>query len=199
MYETLRVARPLQRLGIVRGAAIVTAVALCAGLARADSGSERYGVLADVGVPDGAVAAFAFRVHPQITTHAGLGHNANGPGLRVGVQLAPFVAAVAPYLALTAGHYFRAETPEWLKETAKDAGLDDKSLERLGYQFFDAHLGARFGAATSFYVQAGVSFIRATADIIKPKPTYVPPVDLYRETTVHIWALSGQAGMVFYF
>jgi len=183
----------------VRVPVLIAAALLVAGPVGADAGSQRYGVLADVGVPDGAVAAFAYRVHPQITTHAGLGHNANGPGIRVGVQLAPFVATVAPYLALAAGHYLRAETPDWLKETAKDAGLDDKSLERLGYQFVDAHLGARFGKATSVYVQAGVSFIRATADIIKPKPTYVPPVDLYRETTVHVWAVTGQAGLVFYF
>lgn len=163
----------------------------------ATAGDQRLGVMADVGVPDGAVASLAYLAHPLIMAHAGVGHNANGFGLRAGAQITAFESRVVPYLAIEGGHYFRSATPEWLKESAKDAGLDDKSLERLGYQFVNAHLGLRFGTNVSFYAQAGLSFIHATANVIKPKPTIVPPVDLYRETTVNVWALSGQAGLVY--
>ena len=54
-------------------------------------------------------------------------------------------------------------------------------------------------AAAAFYLQLGISFIDATADVIKPKPELVPPVELYRETVVHVWTMSGRGGFVYSF
>ncbi len=44
-----------------------------------------------------------------------------------------------------------------------------------------------------------VSYIDATAQVIKPRTSMTPPVDLYRETTVHLWTMSGRGGFVYYF
>src|SRR5687768_3283117 len=152
---------------------------IAASPARAEpEGGGRYGVMADLGVPDGLVASFAIREPRLIGAYAGLGYNANSLGARVGVRLEPIVADVAPYLALEGGAYLEAETPDWMRGTAKAAGLDDKTLESVGYRFANLHLGARVGAgATSFYLQGGLSFVSATTGIIKPKPNYEPPVE----------------------
>jgi hypothetical protein len=186
-------------------AAILAGMVVAAGpAARADEGAAAgpYGVMGDVGLPDGMVASFAYRARPPVRLHLGLGHNTNSFGLRAGVAATPFqTRAVTPYVALEGGWYFSADTAGWMQSTAKKAGLDDKTLQAFGYRYLNLfHLGARFGGgAASFYLQGGVSFIRATASIIKPKPNYEPPVDLYRETVVHVWTLSGRAGVIYFF
>ena len=182
-------------------AAILAGMVVAAGpAARADE--HRHGVMGDVGLPDGMVASYAFLAHPGVQLHAGLGHNTNSFGLRAGVLATPFRRrAVTPYAALEGGWYAHADTAGWMQSTAKNAGLDDKTLEAFGYRYLNLlHVGLRIGGgAASFYLQGGVSFISAQASIIKPKPNVEPPVDLYRETTVHVWALSGRAGLMYFF
>jgi hypothetical protein len=160
----------------------------------------RYGVMADVGLPDGMIGSFALRAHEHVEAHVGVGHNSNSFGARAGSAWLPIRTAVSPYLALEAGMFLPADTADWLQSAAKSAGLDDKTLERVGYWYANAHLGARIGSrSTAFYLQGGLSFIDATADIIKPKPNYVPPVDLYRTTEVRVWALGGRTGLILFF
>jgi hypothetical protein len=163
---------------------------------------ERHsiGVGMDAGLPDGFVGSVSYRPHDLVTAHIGLGHNTNSFGLRVGASISPVATAIAPYLALEGGTYFEAETASWMRSTAKSAGLDDKTLDRIGYQFANGHLGLRFGKTNAVvFLQAGVSFIRGTAEVIKPKPELMPPVELLRETTVHVWIVSGRGGVVYYF
>ena len=175
-------------------------VCLCAAAPVASAEPGPYGVMGDVGLPDGMVGSLAYRAHPHLDLHLGVGHNTNSFGARTGAAWLPIRGVVSPYLALELGMYLQADTADWMQSTAKSAGLDDKTLERVGYWYSNGHLGARFGSgAAAFYLQGGVSFIDATAHIIKPKPTYVPPVDLYRETEVRVWAVSGRAGLLYFF
>lgn len=161
---------------------------------------HRYGAMADMGLPDGIMAAFAYRAHEWVTVHAAVGHNTNSPGLRIGGSFSPIDYAIEPYAALELGYYFEAETSDWMRDTAKKAGLDDKTLDRVGYKFANGHLGLRFGNDTTcVYIQGGISYIDAKTLVIKPKPTFTPPVDLYRETIVHVWITSGRLGVAFFF
>jgi hypothetical protein len=156
--------------------------------------------MADVGLPDGFVGSFAVRAHHLLGAHVGLGHNTNSFGLRGGVSFTPIQFLVAPYLALEAGHYLEADTASWMRSTAKKAGLDDKTLGRVGYSYANGHLGVRFGSGhAALFLQGGISYIDATAQVIKPKPNFIPPVDLYRETIVHVWTVSARGGVLFYF
>jgi len=153
-----------------------------------------------MGLPDGLMAAFVLSPHRVIKTHAALGHNTNSFGLRLGVTYSPLSKSVSPYGAFELGHYFSADTPDWMRETAKDAGLKDKTLVRVGYTFINGHLGVRFGSdKVGVYFQGGVSFIAANALVIKPKPNFTPPVDLYRDTSVNLWIASGRVGAEFSF
>ena len=175
-------------------------IALTASAVRAEPEHKRFGVMTDLGLPDGLVASFAYRPHRMIAGHAGLGHNSNSPGVRAGVAFSPIQFAVAPYLALDAGHYFEAETADWMRSAAEKAGLDDKTLERVGYSYVNGHLGLRLGSrSAAFTLQFGLSYIDATAEVIKPKPNFVPTVELYRETVVHVWTMSGRGGFVYSF
>jgi hypothetical protein len=181
-------------------ATILAGMVVAAPPARAEPALEpeasRVGVRADVGVPDGLMTSLAVRVLPMLDAHAGLGTNANSLGARIGARLSPIAAVVAPYLALEGGGFLEAETPDWMRSTAKKAGLDDKTLTMVGYRFANLHLGARIGGGTTtFYAQGGVSFVSATTGIIKPKPNYEPPVELHRETVVHVWFLAGHLGV----
>jgi hypothetical protein len=154
----------------------------------------------DVGFPDAVMASFAYRARPHLTPHIGIGHNGNSAGLRLGGRWTITPGKTAPYLSLEAGNYFQAKTPGWMRKTAKSAGLKDKTLDRAGYQFASGHLGLGIGRGDfQFYMQTGISFVRANALIIKPKPNYLPPVDLYRDTTVHLWLVSGRLGVLYFF
>ena len=178
--------------------AAFVSIVLASPAARAEP--SRFGASTDLGLPDGIMAAFLFRPHKLVTSHVALGHNTNSPGLRIGASFSPIDYAVEPYTALELGYYFEAETPGWMRDTAKEAGLDDKTLDRVGYKFVNGHLGLRVGNNTaSAFVQGGLSFIDAKALVIKPKPNFAPPVDLYRETVIHAWIISGRVGIAFYF
>lgn len=180
--------------------ALVSFVWVGAASAVAAAEPGRYGMMGDVGLPDGLVASFAYRAHDQVDLHLGLGHNSNSFGARAGGAWLPLRAVVAPFAALEVGGFLPADTADWMQSTARSAGLDDKTLERVGYWFGNAHLGARVGSdSAAFYLQGGLSFIDATAHIIKPKPSYTPPVDLYRETHVRVLGLGGRAGLVYFF
>ena len=183
---------------------MTSGVAAIAGIVLAASGAHaepsRYGVMADIGLPDGLIASFAFRAHDWFTAHVGAGHNTNGPGLRLGGSFSPIDYALSPYAALEAGYYFEAETADWMRDTARHAGLDDETLQRVGYKFANGHLGLRMGnASAAVYVQGGVSYIDAKALVIDPKPNFVPPLELYRETEVRMWIVSGRVGVVYFF
>ncbi len=156
--------------------------------------------MVDLGFPDAAMASLAYRARPELTPHIGVGYNANSLGLRIGGRWTFMQGDAAPFVSLEAGNYFQAKTPAWMRKAAKNAGLKDKTMQRVGYQFASSHLGYGIGSGDfQFYMQAGISFVRANALIIKPKPNYLPPVDLYRDTTVNIWLLSGRLGVLYFF
>ena len=41
--------------------------------------------------------------------------------------------------------------------------------------------------------------IDVDALVKKPKPIFIPPVDLYRETDVRIWTISSRGGFLYFF
>ena len=194
-----------QEFGIKTTIIPLAAMLICASavgqVAHADhADGGRFGVATEVGVPDGVMVAGAYHAHPLLTTHVGLGYNLNSPGLRIGATFAPLSGSVTPLATLELGHYFAADTPEWMRETAKDAGLNDKTLIRLGYTFINTHLGLRVGSPRiGVRLHGGLSFVAAKALVIKPKPNFTPPVELYRETSVRVWTLSGKLGMEYNF
>ncbi len=125
-------------------------------------GAERrskIGVMADAGVPDGAIASLVYRPRGWLRLHAGAGTNGISTGLRGGMSLVPF--GVGPSLSFDAGHYFEGDASgaaerfggRWLGPW----------MHRLGYSYGNAHLGLEFGSRrVTFFVRGGLSVVHLT-------------------------------------
>lgn len=120
----------------------------------------RFGVLFDVGVPDGLGLSGVYRPMHWLRLHGGLTHNLGALGLRGGVSFAPFYFPLTPTLSVDVGRTFSAD----YRSIARKAGLDDPKfdplLRDLTYTYANAHLGLEVGAARRFvfFLRGGVSY-----------------------------------------
>jgi len=118
------------------------------------------GVMVDAGVPDGANASLVFRPLSRLRAHGGGGTNMIGTGVRVGATLLPFGSG--PSATLEAGHYFDGDANGLARRFAGST-FSSPLLERIGYDYANAHLGLDFGSRrVVFYIHGGMSYIRAT-------------------------------------
>jgi hypothetical protein len=123
----------------------------------------RYGLRLDVGVPDGAVAAFVYRPLPALRLSAGPAWNYLGWGVQVGVAFTPIRWAVSPTLSADYGHYFDADA----SFLASSAGVPEEVrplLEKVGYDYLDAQLGLELGSPRgfSFFLRGGIAYLWTT-------------------------------------
>jgi hypothetical protein len=115
----------------------------------------RFGVMADAGVPDGANASLVFRPLAWLRAHGGGGANTISKGVRAGVTLLPFGAG--PSATLEAGHYFDGDA-NGLAQRFAGSTFSSPLLERVGYDYANAHLGLDFGTRrVVFYLHGGMS------------------------------------------
>jgi hypothetical protein len=125
----------------------------------APAGHRRFGVMLDVGLPDGANASLVFRPLRYLDVHAGGGHNMISPGVRAGVA-AHLPTFVSPAIAAEAGHYFTADA----NKAVARLGLgdsDDPLLREVGYDYANLHVGVEIGRErVQFYLHAGWSVVR---------------------------------------
>jgi hypothetical protein len=124
-----------------------------------DDGPLGYGLMVDVAVPDGLMGSVVFRPFWWLRTHAGGGTNSISGGMRLGVSLIPFGAG--PSLTGEVGHYFEGDANSFAQDTI---GIRDDTggvLERVGYDFANAHLGLEFGQErVAFFIHGGISYLR---------------------------------------
>jgi hypothetical protein len=119
-----------------------------------------FGVMMDAGVPDGANASLVFRPLSWLRAHGGGGTNMVSKGVRIGATLLPFGAG--PSATLEAGHYFEGDA-NGLAQRFAGSAFSSPLLERVGYDYANAHLGLDFGSRRAvFYIHGGMSYIRAT-------------------------------------
>jgi hypothetical protein len=121
----------------------------------------RLGVMADAGLPDGATASLVYRPASWVRVHAGGGYNLISSSVRGGFSLIPF--GWGPSLTLEAGHYFDGNANGLARKFAGSSFKDSAILERVGYDFGNAHLGFEAGyRRVAFYLHAGMSYVRGT-------------------------------------
>jgi hypothetical protein len=162
--------RPAHRLPLI-AAAVVSSWALPARAQVTESLSSAaavvtpkrvplLGVMMDAGAPDGANASLVFRPLSWLRAHGGGGYNLISKGVRAGVTLLPFGAG--PSATLEAGHYFDGDANGLARRFAGST-FSSPLLERVGYDYANAHLGLDFGSRRAvFYIHGGMSYIRAT-------------------------------------
>lgn len=123
-----------------------------------------FGVLVDAGVPDGVGASLLVRPVGWLRVHGGVITNGFAPGIRGGVTLVPWLSVVSPGLTLEAAHYFAGDANGLLRLAGAGNDFHSPLLEDIGYRFASAQLGLELGSQErlSFFVRAGVSYLRST-------------------------------------
>lgn len=178
---------------------LATAAALAATSATPSAASP-LGVMADVGVPDGANASIVLRPASVIRVHAGVGHNAISRGVRAGLTLRPLPFWVSPTLSVDYGRYPEGDANPLARMIAGDPELHASTLERIGYSYANAHVGLELGRRRfAFYLRAGVSRVagnlRNLSSISEDGATSITFAEDPRAT---VWTPSARLGLVLF-
>jgi hypothetical protein len=119
------------------------------------------GVMADVGLPDGAGGSLVVRPAKWVRLQGGGTYNMISSGLRAGLSLIPF--GWGPSVTMEGGHFFDGDANGLVRKLAGASYQSNAVLERVGYDYANAHLGLELGSRrATFFIHAGMSFIRAT-------------------------------------
>lgn len=125
--------------------------------------AERWpvvGVMADAGLPDGAIGSLVVRPWQWVRVYGGGGSNSISKGWRGGMSLVPFGAG--PSLSLEYGHYNDGDANGLVRRVVSGGFSGSPLLERVGYDYANAHVGLEFGGQRfTFFVHGGVSQVWA--------------------------------------
>ncbi|HXI60306.1 MAG TPA: hypothetical protein VNO55_29780 [Polyangia bacterium] len=166
-----------------------------------------FGLMMDAGLPDGMNGSLIIRPTRWLRTHVGGSYNMISSGVRAGVALLPFGSG--PSLTLEGGHYFDGNANGVAKKFAGPSFKDNALLERIGYDYANAHLGIDFGSQrVTFYIHGGMSFIRATVHNVD---TVVQQqagssglggsdttVSIKQDPVIKAWTPSAKLGLIVY-
>jgi hypothetical protein len=138
-------------------------VGILAGLAGTAAADPHFGVMADVGVPDGGTLSLIAKPHSMVRLDAGVGHDLVGPGVRGGVTWVPLRSWITPTLGVSAGRFFEADANPLARRISGDPTIDSPMLQHFGYDFANARLGLELGRKSfTFFIHGGYSIVTAT-------------------------------------
>ena len=125
--------------------------------------AERWplvGAMVDVGVPDGLIGSLVVRPWKWFRVEGGGGSNSVSKGWRGGLALIPFGAG--PSLSLEYGRYGQGDANGLVRSMAGGSFSGTPLLEKLEYDYANAHAGLEFGGKYfTFFVHGGVSMVWA--------------------------------------
>ena len=121
-----------------------------------------FGVMADVGAPDGLVFSLAGRIYPWIRLYAGLATNTIALGFRAGATATPLPPMRWLSLSLEWGQFGAGDANGLVRHfTSTTDATADAILDRVSYSFTNVDAGLDFGGSrVSFFIHGGVSFVR---------------------------------------
>lgn len=160
-----------------------------------------FGIMLDAGVPDGASGSAVFRPWRWLRTEVGGSYNLVSKGVRGGLSLIPF--GMGPSATLEAGHYFDGNANGIARSLAGGGFQDNAVLERIGYDYANAHLGLDFGMRrVVFFVHGGMSYVRASIHNLNTEISSgdmgSTTVSFNKDPIVRIFTPSVKLGFVFY-
>ena len=118
-----------------------------------------FGMMADVGVPDGLIGSVVARPWKWLRLAGGGGSNGISRGWRTGVALLPWAAG--PSASVELGHYQDGNANSLARKVIGGSFDGSPLLERVGYDYLNAHLGLDFGSRrVVFFVHGGATFLR---------------------------------------
>ena len=164
-----------------------------------------FGVMLDAGVPDGVNAALVLRPYSWLRAHGGGGYNMISAGVRAGVTLVPFGAG--PSATIEGGHYFDGDANGLARRFA-GATFSSAMLERVGYDYANAHLGLDFGSErVTFYIHGGMSYIHAqihnfdsvvASTASENGGNGSTEISIMKDPTIQAWVPSAKLGLIVY-
>jgi hypothetical protein len=117
------------------------------------------GVMIDAGIPDGLMGSLVVRPWNWMRVSAGGGTNTMSNGWRAGVSFVPFTAG--PSASFEYGRYQDGDANALAKKFMGSGFDGSPALERVGYEFMNAHLGLDFGSRNVvFFLHGGVTMVR---------------------------------------
>lgn len=187
---------------------VVHAPAAAAPLAKsAEKPLPKLGLGLDAGVPDGVAVSGVYRPFRWLRTELGGSYNMISKGVRGGVTLLPF--GMGPSATLEAGRYFEGDA-NGIAAKFTGGSSDNAILQRIGYDYANAHLGLDFGMRrVVFFIHGGLSYIRANIHNINSEisggmaagdmgSTGGTTVSFNQDPSVRIITPSVKLGFVFY-
>jgi cell wall-associated NlpC family hydrolase len=161
------------------------------------------GVMADLGLPDGATASIVYRPIRAMRLHAGFSHNMISLGERVGVTLVPLSWWASPTLSVEYGHYAEGNANPLVRMATGDATFSSAVLDRVGYDYANAHVGLELGRKWfTFYLHAGISRITGTVHNLSAetmaKGEGTTTVTFPSDPNVRLWTVSARLGFIVY-
>jgi hypothetical protein len=176
------------------------AVCLAAATAQPAAAEARFGVMTDVGVPDGANASVVYRPLRPLRLNAGGGYNMISKGVRAGATWVPFGSWVTPTLSFDVGHYFDGDANPLARMVSGDPEFHSDTLERIGYSYANAHVGVEFGRKWfTFYIHAGMSRISGDIKNLNEEIGDDSSVMFSDDPHVTTTVVSARLGFVVYF
>jgi hypothetical protein len=114
------------------------------------------GVMVDAGVPDGLIGSLTIRPQKWVRVSGGGGTNGISRGWRAGISLLPF--GTGPSASFEYGRYQDGNA----NTLAQKIGLGSSPLlERIGYEYMNAHLGLDSGSRRFVvFLHGGVTMLR---------------------------------------
>jgi hypothetical protein len=163
-----------------------------------------WGVMADVGLPDGAGASLVIRPKTWIRFQGGGTYNLISSGLRAGISLIPF--GWGPSLSVEGGHYFDGDANGLVGRLAGTGYQSNAILQRVGYDYANVHLGLELGTRrATFYIHAGMSYIRTSVhnidQAIEPQPSPSPSstqLSFKQDPVIRAITPSAKLGLIVY-
>jgi hypothetical protein len=130
-----------------------------------DGGERRWGILAALGVPQGATISAAYRPVPMIRLFAGPAWNYLGFGIQGGLSVAPWRLAVTPVLTVEGGRYFGANA-SFLASGGQGVPPELKPLLKdMSYAYAAVHAGIEIGnpEGFAFALDLGLGYVALDA------------------------------------
>jgi len=118
-----------------------------------------FGVMADVGIPDGLIGSLTVRPWSWVRVAGGGGSNGISSGWRTGITLLPFGAG--PSASFEYGQYQEGNANPLAKKIIGGSFDGSPLLQRVGYDYMNLHLGLDFGSRRFvFFLHGGMSILR---------------------------------------
>jgi hypothetical protein len=119
-----------------------------------------FGMMADAGIPDGAIGSLVIRPWQWLRVYGGGGTNSVSRGYRGGLSLVPFGAG--PSVSVEYGHYNDGDANGLVRSMMGGQFSGSPLLDKVGYDYANAHAGLDFGGKhVIFFVHGGVSMVWA--------------------------------------